>query len=72
MKKERILALGAMFVGFMGIAMMGRTGHFGSIGVMDVVQLVGSGACVGAAATIFVKGVGAKSSGTSNETVKAS
>ncbi len=61
-----------MFVGFMGIAMMGRTGHFGSIGVMDVFQLVGSGACVGAAITIFVKTTSAKQPGSSNEAAKAS
>jgi hypothetical protein len=51
MRKQRILALGALFVGFMGIAMVGR--NFGISYV--AVELVGCGACIGAAFAIFVK-----------------
>jgi len=55
MRRQRILALAAMFVGFMGLAMMVRTGRFGLLHGPDIMQLIGSGACIGAAITIFIK-----------------
>jgi hypothetical protein len=56
-----------MFVGFMGIAMMARTGHLSAMPGYDAMQLIASGACIGASITVFVKSV--KSS---NKTAKAS
>jgi hypothetical protein len=57
MRKQLVLALAAMFVGFMGIAMLVRTGHLYAVSVYDVVQLICCGACVGAAIVIFVNTV---------------
>jgi drug/metabolite transporter (DMT)-like permease len=55
MKKHRILALAALFVGFMGLAMMARTGRFKALYGADIMQLIGSGACIGAAMTVFIR-----------------
>jgi len=44
-----------MFVGFMGIAMMARTGHLSAMPGFDAVQLIFSGACLGAAITVYLK-----------------
>jgi hypothetical protein len=57
MRRQLTLALAAMFVGFMGLAMMARTGRLATISGTDVMQLVASGACLGAAITVFIKSV---------------
>jgi hypothetical protein len=57
MRRPLTLALAAMFVGFMGIAMMARTGHLSAMPGYDAMQLILCGACLGSAITIFVKSV---------------
>jgi drug/metabolite transporter (DMT)-like permease len=55
MRRQLTLSLAAMFVGFMGIAMLARTGHLASMSGYDAMQLIASGACIGSAITVFVK-----------------
>ena len=54
MRRQMTLALGAMFVGFMGVAWLARNGHLAAMGY-DGMQLIACGACLGAAITIFIK-----------------
>jgi hypothetical protein len=63
MRRQLTLALGSMFVGFMGIAMMARTGHLSAMPGYDAMQLIASGACLGASITVFVKSVRARRQG---------
>jgi hypothetical protein len=58
-----------MFVGFMGIAMMARTGHLSSMPGADALQLIFSGACLGASITVFIKSL---KSSQPKEAIKAS
>jgi len=62
MRRQLTLALATMFVGFMGIAMMARTGHLSAMPGYDAMQLIASGACLGAAITVFVKSLKSSSS----------
>jgi hypothetical protein len=55
MRRPLAVSLCAMFVGFMGIAMMARTGHLSAMPGFDAVQLILSGACLGAAITVYLK-----------------
>jgi hypothetical protein len=55
MRRQLTLALATMFVGFMGIAMMARTGHLSAMPGYDAMQLIASGARLGAATTVFIK-----------------
>jgi hypothetical protein len=55
MRRPLALSLASMFVGFMGIAMMARTGHLSAMPGYDAMQLIASGACLGASITVFIK-----------------
>jgi drug/metabolite transporter (DMT)-like permease len=55
MRRPLVLSLATMFVGFMGIAMMARTGHLSAMPGYDAMQLIASGACLGASITVFIK-----------------
>jgi hypothetical protein len=54
MRRQMTLALGSMFIGFMGVAWLARNGHLAAMGY-DGLQLIACGALLGSAITIFVK-----------------
>jgi len=72
MRRQLTLSLASMFVGFMGIAMMARTGHLSAMPGYDAMQLIASGACIGAAITVFVKSLRPTVKASQAATAKAS